>query len=87
MRTQSICFALAIVLVCPVVSGQWLPQNNSIAGTLCAASVVSPSTGWVVGYEGDSSAVVLKTSNGGLTWTRQIVPNSCTTIRSQEFDS
>jgi photosystem II stability/assembly factor-like uncharacterized protein len=72
MRTPAICVALAILMLCPFASAQWVQQNSGTGAELLGVSFVSPSSGWVLGYEYDSS-VVLRTSNSGATWTSQTV--------------
>jgi hypothetical protein len=67
MRTQSICLALAIVLLCPFASAQWLQQNSGTTHGLYAVSFSDANNGTVVG----DSGTILRTRNAGATWTSQ----------------
>jgi hypothetical protein len=58
MRTQSTCLALAIIMVCPFASGQWLQQNSGTTKNLYGVSFTDANTGTVVG---DSGAILRTT--------------------------
>ena len=71
MRTQSIRIALAIVLLCPLASGQWVQTNGVSApgGTSClAVSGTNLFAGTYGGYGGVFGGVFLSTNNG-TSWT------------------
>lgn len=46
----------------------WTAQANSNTSTLYAASFINNDTGFVVGGDGFSSGMILKTTNGGANW-------------------
>ena len=77
MRTQFICLALAIALMCPVASGQWVQQGNKLVGMGaagsanqgCSVSLSSDGNTAIVGGRGDSSsagAAWVFTRSGGV---------------------
>lgn len=45
----------------------WTPTPAPIAGTLCAVAFAGPLEGWAAGH----GAVILRTTDGGITWTPQ----------------
>jgi len=70
----------------------WAAQPNPIpAGALTAVDFVSPTLGWAVGQEANpmnplqTLTVILTTSNGGLTWTRQTHPVSIGALAGVDF--
>jgi photosystem II stability/assembly factor-like uncharacterized protein len=67
MRTQFICLALAIVLICPFASAQWFTQNSGTTKTLYGVSFTDRNTGTVVG----DSGIMLRTTDGGAAWIAQ----------------
>lgn len=56
-----LCFALVI----SVSAQTWTSQTSGVTTSLTSVSVVDVNVGWIAGYGG----VVLRTSNGGTTWT------------------
>jgi photosystem II stability/assembly factor-like uncharacterized protein len=79
MRTQSICLALAIVLLCHLASAQWVQQNSGTTKNLYDVSFTDAKTGTVVGESG----TILRTSDRGSTWTNQQVTSK--TLRGVSF--
>jgi hypothetical protein len=63
MRTQSICLALAIVLMCPFASGQWV-QTNGVCGDLVTCFAVTGNNL----YAGTVGAGVFLSTNDGNSW-------------------
>ncbi len=61
-------------------SAQTVPNVDSLNGV----SFVSPTTGWAVGsYSG--AGAILATTDGGTTWTSQVVPSGVVTLSSVAF--
>ena len=71
MRTQTIYLALAIVLLCPFASAQWVQTNFTISGHVSCLAVKGTNlfagieSGW---YNHPGSGVFLSTDNGN-SWT------------------
>jgi photosystem II stability/assembly factor-like uncharacterized protein len=67
MRTRTISLALAIVLIFPFASAQWVKQNSGTTKTLYGVYFTDRNTGTVVG----DSGIMLRTTNGGAAWIAQ----------------
>jgi len=63
MRTQVVCLALAIVLVCPFASAQWVQPNGPYGGFVYALAVSGTNI-----FAGTNDGVYLSTNNG-TSWT------------------
>ena len=63
MRTQSICLALTIVLLCSLASAQWVQTNGPYGGTVSTIAVSGTSL-----FVGTDNGVYLSTNSGG-NWT------------------
>jgi hypothetical protein len=66
--TQSICVALAIVLLCPFVSAQWLPTNGPINGVALSLAFGTSVTHDTTLYAGTWNGLVFKSTNRGESW-------------------
>jgi photosystem II stability/assembly factor-like uncharacterized protein len=64
-------FVLLLVMICNVAISQtgWYYQTSGTGRCLNSLYFINSNTGWVVG-----DSVVLKTTNGGQTWTNQSLP-------------
>ncbi len=63
MRTQTICLALVLVLVCPYASGQWVKTAGPYDGSIRCFAVSGTNL-----FAGTSGGVILSTNNG-TSWT------------------
>jgi photosystem II stability/assembly factor-like uncharacterized protein len=85
MRTQVICLAIAVVLLCPLVSSQWVKQESGTGNPLYGVDIISQSTGWVVGDRTVDTCLALMTSNSGATWTKQSLSFPWLTLEGVRF--
>jgi len=70
MQARIILFV--IILVSETAVGQWTRQNSGTSDFLTQVYFPSPDTGYVVSWGPDAN--ILKTENGGITWTQMPTP-------------
>jgi ligand-binding sensor domain-containing protein len=63
MRTQFICLAFVIVLLCPFVSAQWVQTNGPYGGEIRALAVSGTNL-----YAGTWDSGVFLSTNNGASW-------------------
>jgi len=68
MKRLSI-LALATGMILGMSAAQWIPQPSPTSGSFYDVQFLDAQTGWVVGSE-----VVLRTTDGGVTWIQQDLP-------------
>ena len=72
------------VVMATIDGSHWSPQTVPTVDSLSGVSFVSATTGWAVGsYSG--GAAILATTNGGTTWTSQVVPSGVVLLSSVSF--
>ena len=57
-----------LILYSDNTGGNWAQANVPVQSDLVAVQMISASQGWAVGHDG----VILATSNGGVSWTKQL---------------
>ena len=63
MRTQSICFAMMLVLLCPIASAQWTQTNGPYGGTVYSFAVSGTNL-----FAGTFRGGVFLSTNNGTSW-------------------
>src|SRR6186713_3366260 len=70
MTTVSIALALALLMATPT----WTPQTSGVTARLRGVSAVNDRVAWASGANG----TVIRTADGGATWTKLPVPGADT---------
>jgi photosystem II stability/assembly factor-like uncharacterized protein len=76
MRTSVIFLSLYLLSQTTLAQSGWFPQTSGTTADLNSVFFVNPDTGWAVGTIAnypDYDAVILKTTDGGETWSSQSI--------------
>ncbi len=76
-------FLWCLLLVTGIVSAQWTEQTSGVTTQLTSISAVSDNNAWICGYAGK----VLRTTNGGSTWTSVTNPSAADNYNIYAIDS
>ena len=80
MRTQPICLALILVLICPFASAQWIQTNGPYGGSITCFAVNGTNIA-----AGTNGGRVFLSTNSGQSWTRSSTGLTNTYILSLVF--